>query len=127
MAGADVVVGWVDKDGQATLVDAHGDARGGFAKDKTQDYQLVVGYEYQGGTVLRFKRKLQTCDGEDLVITVSGMLEHRTINTNSFSPFLPIRVIPSASFGFTPRWTRSPASIPCRVYARNARAGGACT
>jgi len=71
MVGADVVVGWVDSAGQATLVDAHGDAGGGFARDKTQDYQLIVGYEYQGGTVLRFKRKLQTCDGEDLVITVS--------------------------------------------------------
>ena len=39
--------------------------------DKSQDYQLVVGYQYQGGTVLRFKRKINTCDGDDLVITVT--------------------------------------------------------
>ena len=29
----------------------------------------MVGYQYQGGTVLRFKRKLNTCDGDDLVVT----------------------------------------------------------
>lgn len=51
--------------------DAHGGPDRQFVKDKSQDYQLVVGYQYQGGTVLRFKRKLNTCDGDDLVITVS--------------------------------------------------------
>ena len=50
--------------------DAHGDRDRRFARDKSQDYQLVVGYQYQGGTVLRFRRKLNTCDGDDLVITV---------------------------------------------------------
>lgn len=50
--------------------DAHGDSAGRMIKDKSQDYKLIVGYQYQGGTVLRFKRKLNTCDGDDLVITV---------------------------------------------------------
>ena len=40
-------------------------------QDKSQDYQLIVGYEYQDTTVVRFKRKVNTCDGEDLALTVS--------------------------------------------------------
>ena len=40
-------------------------------QDKSQDYQLIVGYEYQDTTVIRFKRKVNTCDGEDLALTVS--------------------------------------------------------
>ena len=31
----------------------------------------MVGYQYQDNTVLRFKRKINTCDGEDLAITVN--------------------------------------------------------
>eukprot|EP00095_Tigriopus_kingsejongensis_P000886 snap_masked-scaffold409_size180341-processed-gene-0.2 protein:Tk00886 transcript:snap_masked-scaffold409_size180341-processed-gene-0.2-mRNA-1 annotation:"hypothetical protein DAPPUDRAFT_62540" len=69
LAGADIIVGWVSEDGVATLVDAHGDSQGRMVKDKTQDYQLIVGYQYQDSTVLRFKRKLNTCDGDDLAIT----------------------------------------------------------
>ena len=54
-----------------SLQDAHGNQFGQTVKDKSQDYQLIVGYQYQDNTVLRFKRKLNTCDGEDLAITVS--------------------------------------------------------
>ena len=50
--------------------DAHGDDRGRFVRDKSQDYKLVLGYEYQDSTVLRFTRKLNTCDGDDLIVTV---------------------------------------------------------
>lgn len=69
LPGSDIIVGWVGEDGMATLVDAHGDSDGKMIKDKVQDYQLIVGYQYQDSTVLRFKRKLNTCDGDDLVIT----------------------------------------------------------
>ena len=51
--------------------DAHGNQFGQTVKDKSQDYRLIVGYQYQENTVLRFKRKINTCDGEDLAITVS--------------------------------------------------------
>ena len=50
--------------------DAHGDERGRFVRDKSQDYMLDLGYEYQDSTVLRFSRKLNTCDGDDLIVTV---------------------------------------------------------
>ena len=50
--------------------DAHGDDRGRFIRDKSQDYLLDLGYEYQDSTVLRFRRKLNTCDGDDLIVTV---------------------------------------------------------
>ena len=50
--------------------DAHGNQFGQTVKDKSQDYRLIVGYQYQENTVLRFKRKINTCDGEDLAITV---------------------------------------------------------
>ena len=58
-----------------SLQDAHGNQFGQTVKDKSQDYQLIVGYQYQDNTVLRFKRKLNTCDGEDLAITVSLSLK----------------------------------------------------
>jgi hypothetical protein len=70
MKGADIIVGWVS-DGTATIVDAHGDERGRMVKDKSQDYLLDLGYEYQDSTVLRFTRELNTCDGDDLIITVN--------------------------------------------------------
>lgn len=40
--------------------------------DSSQDYVLLLGYENQTHTVLRFKRKLDTCDvAYDVPITVS--------------------------------------------------------
>ena len=39
-------------------------------EDESQDYQLVVGYEDEGVTVLRFRRKIETWDSDyDLAIT----------------------------------------------------------
>lgn len=51
--------------------DAHGNQFGQVIKDRSQDYQIILGYQYHKQTVLRFRRKLETCDGEDLSITVS--------------------------------------------------------
>ena len=67
---ADIVTGWVSNDGVATLVDSHGTRDGRVERDASQDYQLIVGYQYQDSTVIRFKRKINTCDGEDITITV---------------------------------------------------------
>lgn len=40
--------------------------------DPSQDYQLLLGYENATHTVLRFKRRLDTCDiSHDMPITVS--------------------------------------------------------
>lgn len=40
--------------------------------DPQQDYELLLGYENATHTVMRFRRKLNTCDtAHDIVITVS--------------------------------------------------------
>lgn len=38
--------------------------------DPSQDYQLLLGYENSTHTVLRFRRRLDTCDHHDIPITV---------------------------------------------------------
>lgn len=73
--GADVVIGWVDQ-GQVHFQDRHvkknGDGKP--VVDSSQDYVLLLGYENQTHTVLRFKRKLDTCDvAYDVPITNDTM------------------------------------------------------
>ena len=68
--GADLVIGWVSDQGQATLRDYHSVDGRVVEEDKSQDYDLIVGYEDAGVTVLRFRRKIDTCDSDfDLPIT----------------------------------------------------------
>ena len=68
--GADVVIGWVEPSGQATLRDFHSVDGRTVSEDESQDYELVVGYEDEGLTVLRFRRKIETCDSDfDLSIS----------------------------------------------------------
>uniref|UniRef100_A0A182PUL5 DOMON domain-containing protein n=1 Tax=Anopheles epiroticus TaxID=199890 RepID=A0A182PUL5_9DIPT len=57
-------------------VKKHGD--GEPLVDSSQDYVLLLGYENQTHTVLRFKRKLDTCDvAYDVPITVSEARTNR--------------------------------------------------
>lgn len=42
--------------------------------DPKQDYHLLLGYENSTHTVLRFKRKMDTCDHHDIPITVIFIL-----------------------------------------------------
>lgn len=42
--------------------------------DSSQDYDLLLGYENVTHTVLRFRRRLNTCDPRDIPITVSIFL-----------------------------------------------------
>jgi len=67
MKGADLVVGWVDSQGKGYLKDYHGkqDENTWPILDKKQDYDFVGSSESNSVTVLRFKRKLVTCDNED--------------------------------------------------------------
>ncbi|XP_037957031.1 MOXD1 homolog 2-like [Teleopsis dalmanni] len=72
IAGSDMAIGWVDK-GQTYFQDRHvkrnGDAEP--AVDPSQDYILIMGYENATHTVLRFRRKLDTCDSmHDIPITL---------------------------------------------------------
>ena len=39
--------------------------------DKSQDWVLLHGEENEFGTILKFARKLETCDNDDLTIDVS--------------------------------------------------------
>ncbi|ALC44862.1 olf413 [Drosophila busckii] len=75
LAGADMAIGWVDK-GQTYFQDRHV-TRNGDAEpvvDPSQDYMLMLGYENATHTVLRFKRKLDTCDAShDIAITNDTM------------------------------------------------------
>ncbi|XP_050094650.1 MOXD1 homolog 2-like [Anopheles aquasalis] len=73
--GADIVIGWVDQ-GQVHFQDRHVKKHGDGQPlvDSSQDYVLLLGYENQTHTVLRFKRKLDTCDvAYDVPITNDTM------------------------------------------------------
>ena len=45
-------------------------ANGGSSLDPQQDYDLIGAHENETHTVMRFRRKLVTCDDKDLNITV---------------------------------------------------------
>eukprot|EP00058_Branchiostoma_floridae_P026475 XP_002611966.1 hypothetical protein BRAFLDRAFT_91851 [Branchiostoma floridae] len=82
MPGSDIVIGWV-KDGQAYLTDRYADEKALPPEDESQDWELLSGYENDTHTVLRFKRKLQTCDVRDRVINIlytkESLLPHPTV------------------------------------------------
>ncbi|XP_068142933.1 LOW QUALITY PROTEIN: MOXD1 homolog 2 [Drosophila tropicalis] len=75
LAGSDMAIGWVDK-GQTYFQDRHVTRNGDPEPvvDPSQDYMLMMGYENATHTVLRFRRKLDTCDGShDIAITNDTM------------------------------------------------------
>ncbi|XP_025837314.1 MOXD1 homolog 2 [Agrilus planipennis] len=78
MAGADMIIGWVDQ-GQVYFQDRHVKETPGNLMDRepevdpSQDYQLLLGYENNTHTVLRFRRRLDTCDYHDIPITNDTM------------------------------------------------------
>ncbi|XP_073252711.1 DBH-like monooxygenase protein 1 [Porites lutea] len=64
MQGADIVIGWV-KDGQTYFKDRHADGRVMPKIDSQQDCELISLEEDNGKTIMKFKRKLDTCDPQD--------------------------------------------------------------
>ncbi|XP_014093768.2 MOXD1 homolog 2 [Bactrocera oleae] len=74
--GADVVIGWVDK-GQTFFQDRHVSRNVNSTEpqvDPSQDYVLLKGYENTTHTIIRFRRKLDTCDSVyDIPITNDTM------------------------------------------------------
>ncbi|XP_078364957.1 DBH-like monooxygenase protein 1 [Oculina patagonica] len=68
MKGADIVIGWV-KDGKPYFKDRH-DAVGHVMPqiDSQQDYKLISLVEDGGKTIMKFKRKFETCDPQDNTI-----------------------------------------------------------
>jgi hypothetical protein len=68
--GADLTIGWVSAAGQATLQDYHSIDGRTVKLDSSQDAELIVGFEDEDTTVLRFRRKVDTCDTDnDVKIT----------------------------------------------------------
>ncbi|KAJ8977652.1 hypothetical protein NQ317_006425, partial [Molorchus minor] len=53
------------KDSPASTIDREPEV------DPSQDYQLLLGYENSTHTVLRFRRRFDTCDHHDIPITIS--------------------------------------------------------
>ncbi|XP_039963293.1 MOXD1 homolog 2 [Bactrocera tryoni] len=75
LAGSDIAIGWVDK-GQTYFQDRHitRNVNTEPIVDPSQDYILMLGYENATHTVLRFRRKLDTCDKlHDISITNNTM------------------------------------------------------
>uniref|UniRef100_A0A034W5P7 MOXD1-like protein 2 n=1 Tax=Bactrocera dorsalis TaxID=27457 RepID=A0A034W5P7_BACDO len=74
--GADIVIGWVDK-GQTFFQDRHVSRTVNSTEpqvDASQDYVLLKGYENTTHTIIRFRRKLDTCDSVyDIPITNNTM------------------------------------------------------
>ena len=72
--GSDIVIGWF-KDNKAYLKDCHATGRTSPIVDKSQDYVLLGGAEVDGYTILKFKRKLITCDqANDMNIKVISLI-----------------------------------------------------
>jgi hypothetical protein len=61
MGGSDIVIGWV-KDNKAYLKDCYASDKSTPIEDEKQDYKLIDGAEIDGYTILKFSRKLITCD-----------------------------------------------------------------
>uniref|UniRef100_T1GKL6 DOMON domain-containing protein n=1 Tax=Megaselia scalaris TaxID=36166 RepID=T1GKL6_MEGSC len=75
LPGSDIAIGWVDR-GQTYFQDRHIKSYGDTEPvvDPSQDYILMLGYENSTHTVLRFRRKLDTCDtAHDIPITNDTM------------------------------------------------------
>lgn len=53
------------------LKDRHGEGHLLPTMDQSQDYKLISGFEKDGKTTLKFSRKLDTCDKDDLKIEVN--------------------------------------------------------
>ena len=67
----DIAIGWVDSTGKGHLKDTHVDSsKTKPLLDKQQDLTLIDSKELNGYTILKFKRKLNTCDKDDIEIKI---------------------------------------------------------
>lgn len=70
MAGADIVTAWV-ADGRLFLQDRHGVGETTPPLDQKGDWRPLHARENATHTVLVVARAINTCDGQDFVLTVS--------------------------------------------------------
>nr|XP_006815112.1 PREDICTED: DBH-like monooxygenase protein 1 homolog [Saccoglossus kowalevskii] len=74
MPGSDIVIGWMTNNGKTQFTDRHALHYGEPRIDIKQDYTLLYGREEDEYTILKFERKLDTCDDEqDRIITSDTM------------------------------------------------------
>ena len=57
--------------------------------DNVEDYELIAGMEDATGTTLRFKRKLDTCDDQDMVINVSYIISGSEVHGGAPRIYIP--------------------------------------
>lgn len=79
MAGADMIIGWVDSDGDASVFDSHSGEGRKHPKDTekggTEDILDFGGTENNGWTIIEFQRLLKTGDSKDNDIPVKGEID----------------------------------------------------
>uniref|UniRef100_H2XZG6 DOMON domain-containing protein n=1 Tax=Ciona intestinalis TaxID=7719 RepID=H2XZG6_CIOIN len=64
MIDADIYIGWV-KDGNAYITDRHGQDSNAYPpKDPEQNVDLLLGYECDGWTVIKFVRQIPACEAD---------------------------------------------------------------
>ncbi|RNA26714.1 DBH monooxygenase -like protein [Brachionus plicatilis] len=68
MSGSDIMIGWIDSDGNAHLKDTHAISKSAPLVDDVQNWELLDASENEGYTILKVKRKLRTCDNDDIEI-----------------------------------------------------------
>ncbi|RMZ94050.1 DBH-like monooxygenase 1 -like protein [Brachionus plicatilis] len=64
----DLAIGWVDNNGNPFLEDTHAERKKRPLIDIKQDWKIISAREYQGHTTIKFSRKLDTSDVDDMVI-----------------------------------------------------------
>lgn len=83
MKGSDVVIGWV-KDGKAYLEDRYAEGKTEPRLDRKQDWKLLWGKNFRSFTILKFERKLRTCDKDDRTIEVTQLYSVKSCNNFTF-------------------------------------------
>ncbi|XP_049950240.1 MOXD1 homolog 1-like isoform X1 [Schistocerca serialis cubense] len=69
MAGADMALVWFDSRGMPYVADLHGTSRNTAPDlDSSQDYYLVGGSRNDTHSTVRYRRRLDTCDKDDMIL-----------------------------------------------------------
>ena len=66
MPGSDIMIGWVDDDGEVYLQDRYTTSKAVPILDPHQNLTLISGEESDGMTRIRFKRPKYTCNENDI-------------------------------------------------------------
>lgn len=73
MKGADMIIGWIDSQGNKHFTDRHAMGHRIPLIDKHQDYNLISMFEKYGSTTIVFSRKINLCNDDDFRINGNTM------------------------------------------------------